>query len=498
MFRRYTFNKRSELFRSSFKNAGWSTVDSIASPLLMVVSAPLLVRALGVEQYGLWILVYSIVGLMGFVSMGLGDATTRYVAQYRATGRVSDVIHVVRITALMYVVMAFLVGAIIYMVSALLARGVFHIPEALQQTAVQVIRLGGLMLAVKIVDSVFAATLKGYERFDVSSRIAVTFRITAISTTVLLAVNGYGLVVILTSTLLIYSANLLVSIIVTKRFVPGTYFVASFDVDLFRKIYSYGIWSWLQGIAGTLFSQADRFLITIILGTSALTYYSTSLMVAQQVHAVLAAAASFVFPLSSKFHSSGDIHRLREVYSKTMTIVTTLATAAVIMVYFLAPVILHLWMGADFEKEGTEVLRLLILAFGGLSLTIVPYYLLNGSGFIHYNVLFGTLSGLVVICTGLVLLPRLGIIGAGWAQLTNVLVIVVYLVFIEKVIFRTKSWVSSIGYIIPYAVPVIVAVILFRVIGSSEAMSKISILTILFLGVFGTAFSYYLSAIKDN
>lgn len=492
------FNKKSELFKNSFKNAGWSTLDSIVSPLLMVISAPLLVRAFGVEQYGLWILVHSIVGLMGLVSIGLGDATTRYVAQYRATGRVSDVIHIVRVTALIYVVMGFVVSAIIYSSSPLLVSHIFKIHGSLQETAIHGIRLGGFMLAVKILDSVFMATLKGYERYDVSSRITIIFRVAVILVTVLLAVKGYGLVEILTSTLMIYGANLFVSIIIVKRFVPGAYFIASFDIDLFKVVYSYGFWSWVQGIAGTLFSQADRFLVTIILGTSALTYYSASLMVAQQVHAVLAAAAGFVFPLSSKYHSRGEIHKLREIYSRTMAIVTSLATVAVIIVYFFAPMILDLWMGADFVKEGTDVLRLLILAYGGLSLTIVPYYLLNGSGFIRSNVLFGALSGLIVISAGLVLLPQQGITGAGWAQLTNFFIIALYLIFIEKVIFKTKSWMLYINYIIPYVVPVGIAIMLFRLINPAQVISMLTIPIMLLVGLFGSAFSYYLSVTRKN
>lgn len=489
---------RSDLFRRSLKNAGWSTLDPIVSPLLMVLATPFLVQKLGVEHYGIWILVYSVVGLIGLVNMGLSDATTRYVAQYLAIGRVSSVVHVIRITITIYLLLAVATGAVIYAISPVLVEHVFRISDELRHTATHALRLGGVMLAAKILESVFVAALKGFERYDIASRIILIARIAVISAAVLLAADGFGVSTILLSAIVINAASLFLLIIATKGLAPGSYFSPSYDADLLKKIYSYGIWSWSQGIAGTLFSQADRFLIISILGTSALTYYSASLLVAQQIHAVLAAAAGFVFPLSSRLHGSEDIRRLREVYTKTMAVVTSLATATVIPVYFCASPLLTLWMGPAFAKEGAEVLQLLILAFGGLSLTIVPYYLLNGSGFIRYNVFFGILSSFVLITAGLVLLPRIGIIGAGWAQLFNFLIIATYLIFVEKIIFKVKSWVSAVGYLIPYVVPIFVMLISYHLVVSTETGLKSYVIMVLVFTLLGAILSYYLSAIKGN
>src|ERR1700756_1599701 len=71
-------------FRESASNSAYSVAEYIALPLCMLVAAPFLVHHLGLPQYGIWMLVSSILGSVGILSTGFGDATVKYVSAYRA------------------------------------------------------------------------------------------------------------------------------------------------------------------------------------------------------------------------------------------------------------------------------------------------------------------------------------------------------------------------------------------------------------------------------
>jgi hypothetical protein len=52
-------------------------VDYISQPALMLIAAPLLLRPLGVQQYGTWMLVNSIAATASGLGGGFGDGATK-------------------------------------------------------------------------------------------------------------------------------------------------------------------------------------------------------------------------------------------------------------------------------------------------------------------------------------------------------------------------------------------------------------------------------------
>ena len=63
-------------------NALWSASSRIVPLLILFLLTPYIVNSLGVSQYGLYMLVISVSGLMGVMSFGLGDAVLHFIAHY--------------------------------------------------------------------------------------------------------------------------------------------------------------------------------------------------------------------------------------------------------------------------------------------------------------------------------------------------------------------------------------------------------------------------------
>src|ERR1700730_5500100 len=70
---------------SHFWNAAFGVLDYLAYPLGMLAIAPIALRALGVERYGVWTVATAAVSTGAIVASGFGDANTRIVARHRAT-----------------------------------------------------------------------------------------------------------------------------------------------------------------------------------------------------------------------------------------------------------------------------------------------------------------------------------------------------------------------------------------------------------------------------
>jgi O-antigen/teichoic acid export membrane protein len=71
------------LSRTIRQNVFNSLLDYVSQPALMLIGAPLLLRALGVQQYDTWMLVNSVAATASGLGGGFGDGATKYVYKYR-------------------------------------------------------------------------------------------------------------------------------------------------------------------------------------------------------------------------------------------------------------------------------------------------------------------------------------------------------------------------------------------------------------------------------
>jgi len=93
----------------------------------------------------------------------------------------------------------------------------------------------------------------------------------------------------------------------------------------------------------------------------------------------------------------------------------TLTLALGIVGVVLAERFLMLWLGANVTPDLVLAFRLLIVAYVMASASVVASNILSGRGNAHRGAWFAALGGAMTIAAGLLLIPRLGLLGAGWA-----------------------------------------------------------------------------------
>lgn len=415
---------RDDLYKHSVRNASWNTLNYFAMPILLLAATPFLVRRLGIEQYGIWMLVNSIAGMMGIVNPCFGDAAIKFVAHYRGRNDTAGAVRIARTVFTIYIFWAFITFTIIYLAAPFLINYVFKVNAGMRTMAVTAIRLGGAAFSLRFFESVCSSTLRGFERYDLASAANIFTKVSVIGSAVFLVGLGHGVIEILIAVLVITNISILIQGYLAQRLLKGVFYKPIFDIGSLREVSGFGFWRWLQEMTSAVFLQSDRFLISAILGTGMLTYYTVSLQIAQQVYRLLSSAASFIFPVTSALNSSGETDGLQRLYSHSTMVIALSAAVIVLPLYFLASPILTVWMGADFARISVPALKLLVLSYGAYSLTIIPSSFLNGTGFIKINVLFGAISAAVIVSVSVVLLPRIGIVGAGWAHIVNILAVI--------------------------------------------------------------------------
>lgn len=409
--------RSSRAFHASALNAAYNSLDYLAQPILMVLFAPLLVRHLGLDQYGTWMLVSAVAGTFGILQLGVGDATTKYVSAYRGQRDFASVIRIIRGTLALSVLLGAATALTVFLAAPVLVGHAFRIEPRNYWAATKAIQVGGLVLLLRSISSVFSNTLRAHEAYGLSSRISVLMKVGIIASAVLLASQNHGVVAIMSLTAGLTGLGMVLLILEVRRLLPGAVFWPSFDGRTWREVSRYGFYSWVQGVSAATFSQADRLLIAALLGTSPLAYYTICVQLAQQVHGLPAAAFDFLFPQVSARHEAGKRKSLKKVYRLAIVANLLFSVSLMLPLILAGRPILSIWMGGSFAEHSHFLLSVLAVSFFLLSLGVAPYFTLLGLGKVRFASLTNVAGGILSLAGAAVLIPLFGLPGAAAGRL---------------------------------------------------------------------------------
>jgi O-antigen/teichoic acid export membrane protein len=409
--------RTSRNFRDSVGNALYSIAEYLAQPLSMLVAAPFLVHQLGLEQYGIWMLVSAILGSMGILSTGFGDATVKYVSAYRGQDNRAGVERTIRATLTINTFLGGLFGLIVWISAPYAVDHIFKIEPEFHAASIHAIRISAIILLVRSVESVFVSTLRAFERYGPPVKLNVFLRSVVVVSAVVLAAMGRGVAAIMLATLFWSVLIVILQAIAARRVIGPLNPFPTLARGALAEVFSFGCFSWLQSLAGVGFSYADRFLVAAMMGTAPVAIYVLCVQATQPIHGLAAAAFNFVFPHISSRHEAGEVHGPQRVFRLALLSSMGMSLVLALPLVLFGEPLLTLWMGTEFARQAYVVLAVLALAHMILAISIVPHYTLLGLGKVRFVSTLNIVSGLLSLGAVAVFIPPMGLVGAALGRL---------------------------------------------------------------------------------
>jgi O-antigen/teichoic acid export membrane protein len=407
----------SERARGGLVNAAFGILDYLAQPLGMLMAAPFLIHSLGLSQYGMWMLASATVGAAGLLSTGFGDATIRYASFFRGRGEWYRVNQVVGGTILINLVLSTTVAITLWVSSPYAVHHWFRIEPELQNSCVKALQIGSILLVVRSIDSVFVSVLRAFEQYRPAVEIAVCIRATTIIVAVGLVAKGQGVVSIMVATLAIATVGMVLQAMAVRARVGPVPLLPVWHRNALAGLLSFGSFSWLQGLSGIVFNQADRLIIGSLLGTSSVAYYSVCTQAAQPIHGLVASGLHFLFPHLSARDCTAERTALQLLISTAFWLNAVLVLSLSLPVILLSKPLLALWMGPAFAHHTWLILTLLAISFGLLGLNVTGHYTLLALGEAQYVTCLNLVAGVITLIAIGALIPRFGLVGAAAGRL---------------------------------------------------------------------------------
>ena len=151
--------------RSNAINGVWGGEDFVVSAGSVFLLIPILLNTIGQEMFGVMVIVNTIMGFSGVLSLGLGQATLKYVAEFRVKQKPALITEVIHTTFWVYCVVGLVASAIIFPLAEWMAISVFSVSSAQVVEATWAIKVGSLGFITYLLFGVGENAFRGFERF---------------------------------------------------------------------------------------------------------------------------------------------------------------------------------------------------------------------------------------------------------------------------------------------------------------------------------------------
>ena len=368
------------------KNSIWTFLELTLYPVLMIVATPVFIKKLGIEQYGLWMLVSTITIGINALNIGVGDTNIRLIAKYRAEddfGKIKKVFNHNFSLSLFLCSLAFLVGVVFYYSGFIY----FFYKGPNYDFANAALLLACFASGIKLIEIAFLSVFKAFERFDLNSKLVLLSKNSSLVLNIILVLLNYDLIVIFKVTVLSNLVNIVLQLFVLNRYKPKLVSPPTFI--FFREkldFLNYNFWYWLQSVVALLGFMADKLVVAYFTDVKTMGYYSIGSLVGTQIHNFFLSFGAFIFPrVSFKLASNASIERL---YFVTRGVIALLGWCIIGTLILFGDVIFRWWLGVETYSHSIWFIKLYLVFEAGMLLIIVPFHFINGTRFIRLNSVF--------------------------------------------------------------------------------------------------------------
>jgi O-antigen/teichoic acid export membrane protein len=405
-------------------NVLWSWFGVAVQLLPGFVVTPYMIFKLGTEQYGIWSLVFSVVGYYALVDLGFRSAAVRYTAHFYATGESQKLNELVNTLFLYFSIVSLALVAFTLVVWQKADR-FFQVRPEYHYVFAWLVLLAGINLSVGVVGGVFSGCVEGVHRFDISNRIfIITFGARSVGWLAMLKL-GKGLVALGAWALVTNTALVLLYARAVYRILPSVQLSPkSATKRMFRETASYGLHTFMAGMATRAMEQITPVLIGHYRPMTEVGYYNFPLRLLQYGTDAVSRIGIVATPKSADMAARRHLDQVARlaVLASRYSLVLFMPIALFLGNYGLE--LLMVWLRKpDLAVNSAALIPVMLVAFT----------LAQAAQFCASSVLFGLGAQrgyaitlvveliLNVVATVLVL-PRYGIYGA--AVVTSVLMLV--------------------------------------------------------------------------
>lgn len=403
------------------KNSFFNVAGYIIPGLLSIPILGYMARNLGIEEFGLFTIILSIVGYASIFDIGITRSVIREIAIYRKDKE--EVLRILSTSTVVILILGIIAGLLIILFNANITE-LLKVSENIKNEFETCLLIMSISIPFFLITQVWCSLLEGKEEF-------LKLNIyKSISSTLVVILPALGLFI--GGTLIYVVFGLLVarviSIILILWFCKNYKFSLKFDKQVFSRLVNFGGWIAVSNIISPIMSYFDRFILSNRMGSDLVGYYTGPSEAVARLGMFPSAIARTIFPMLS----NNQLDSVKIKSTSYLMIILSVVPFGLFFAFF-SKEILSLWLGSEFALNSSLVFQILILGLIFNSIAQVPFTNIQASGKSKITALLHLIEFTPYLLLLWYLITEFGIVGAAWAWTIRMLVDMFLLIIIDNI-----------------------------------------------------------------
>jgi O-antigen/teichoic acid export membrane protein len=429
------------------KNGFYNTAAGAIRSGINVLTIPILIRALGVDEYGLWTLASTVINVITLAEAGLSTATTMFVSQDLAKEDFDGISQTLTVTGGAMLGLATLAALVLAIGAEPIVGSFAKLDRAQHLTVVHALQIGGIVVWTKLFQQVLIGIEQAYQRYDLLNLLN-TFQSLLTGLGMLVVVWWGGRTIELMECQAIVGVVILIGhLALIKYLTYETKLRFQWDRSKGLTVARYSLQTWFTSLGGVLFAQADKLIVGAIFGSRELGIYAVITNIASQINLFSYLPVQPIVPKITQFFATPSADRVSfdKQIKSALEINFSIALGAGAMLFTFAPFVLNILI--DDATNATYILSLQIvaIAYGFASVNAVGYYILLATDAVNICMkiqLISSVGSLLIIYLGSL---HFGIIGAAVGNAGFVGTLLMVYMGMQKITIPVSRWLQWIA-----------------------------------------------------
>jgi O-antigen/teichoic acid export membrane protein len=448
------------------RQVGYVIVLHIVTLVVGLLQIPILTKGLGAELYGTWSLIIVTVSLtVPFVMLGFNMSIVRFLAAEKNEDIVKDDFFS---AFSMVFILGTILSILLFFLSDYLAASIFK-----GANSAFYIKIASALILVNAIDGLPLAFLRMRRKIGLYAIIRIAYNILRLALIVALIQLGYGLTGAIVAIMVSGASFTLINMLIILRQI-------GFKLPSFSHMKSYlkyGLPLMPNQAILWIINSSDRYMVSHFLGAAATGIYSAAYQIGDYACFILMPIGVVLYPTIAKSYDEGKLSETRKYLKYSVKYVMMIAIPSAAGLSILAKPLLGILTTQEFVVGNTLVP---LIAFGAVLVGFfqICIYVIHLVKKTQWSLRLLLTSATLNIVLNLVLIPRMGMMGAAVATLVaygvlGMLTLVItrrYLKFSLSLPFILKSTFASAIMVLciwpmkPDSIPMVIVAILVGVL----------------------------------
>lgn len=352
---------KSSFHKIIFRNSIVNTLRYLINYAIIFVLTPIIINGIGDAQYGLWALIFSLIGYAGILDLGVQQATIKLVSEYKGK---NDALKLNEIISLVLIYF-FFVGCIVALICWFVLPYFMHIfindKKMLDLTKTLLLIIGFDVIFV-FLGNVFTGISLGLHKYHLKGLIDIGSGCARIYFTIYVLNNDYGIVGLAFIALLLDMLSvILLYFVCLYQNVKINLSLKKIKILSLKEIFSFGGKIFIASTAVRINVHTTVILISYYLTTTMTAYYNVASRLVGSVQELILSLTVSLFPVFSELSAAGNKKQVWDYYSRYTRYFLLITMPAAIGMLVFGSTFISLWIGAEYAEQTKNIVVLLSL-----------------------------------------------------------------------------------------------------------------------------------------